>query len=83
MSEWISVGDHLPEPQTEEVLVLDENGNIYNTQYESCIDDGCKFGHYCSFYNPDTLGWERTEWIPNEGITHWMPLPEPPGEEGE
>lgn len=76
--QWISVDDRLPELDTDQVLVLDENGNIYNTWYDGCIDDRCRFGHYRAVYNSDTLGFDGVDWVPDEGVTHWMPMPEPP-----
>ena len=83
VQEWISVDDRLPELDTDQVLVLDENGNIYNTWYDGCIDDRCRFGHYRAVYNSDTLGFDGVDWVPEvitKKVTHWMPLPEPPKE---
>lgn len=79
-SKWISVTERLPEG-LDKVLVLFENGTIMDAQYEDCIDDESRFGTYRGYYDPDTLGFVDGEWIPYEGVTHWMPLPEAPKEE--
>ena len=69
MSEWIRVKDKLPEPETE-VLVYRGNhfGDIMNVY--TYLGNG--------EWEDDYGYWARTE---DDGITHWMPLPEPPKEE--
>ena len=76
---WISVEDRLPEG-VDEVLVLFENGDMMNAKYDCCIDDESRLGTYRGYYHPYTLGFLDGEWVPYEGVTHWMPLPEPPKE---
>lgn len=70
MSEWISVKDGLPEvPQGYEqvqVIIWSENG-LDVAWYQSNNNE---------FY--DMAGWLGSE---INGVTHWMPLPEPPKEE--
>lgn len=65
MSEWIRVKDRLPETWVE-VLVF-------------VPDVGCEVAWLCG-----STGFWRWVWtgesIIND-VTHWMPLPEPPGEE--
>jgi hypothetical protein len=65
MSEWISVKDRLPEPET---LVLSWDGKYIQIEY---------FGFFFGFeFGPAT----NDPVFTNKGykITHWMPLPEPP-----
>ena len=81
MSEWISVKERLPsregleKDETEYVLVSEQAFNaITGEKLGSCVSI-CGFEHdgWSKF---DNFGYVRTE-----NITHWMPLPEPPGEE--
>lgn len=68
MSEWISVKDRLP-PEDELILVV----------YEKKVTVGSRWKSGLAIFD-----WEYTgdgQWVPNEEITHWMPLPKPP--EGE
>ena len=74
---WVSVKERLPTTK-EMVLVLFENGDIMNATYEGNIDDVSQFGTYRRYYDFDTLDFLDSKWISYEGITHWMPLPEPP-----
>lgn len=68
---WISVKDKLP-GKCEDVLLF-VNGEGYKT--------GCTVGHYAGargiFYPADP----ESHVVYFSGITHWMPLPEPPEEE--
>lgn len=69
MSEWISVKDRLPEVG-EKVLVVDTFGvDVY-----IFVTDTCKYPKWIGDFNLV---------YPFEYIKHWMPLPEPPGEEGD
>lgn len=77
MAEWISVKDRLPEKDGE-YLVFTEQRDCFNALFESEIGDGGEFGVWLNSYHPDTLGFLDSEWQEYEGITHWMPLPEPP-----
>ena len=65
MAEWISVKDRLPEP---EKLVIATNGSIVLEMYRQIFNMEMAWTRYGikleDFYGP---------------ITHWMPLPEPPG----
>lgn len=67
-SKWISVDDRLPDIDTE-VLICTDKGLYYDVaQYSG----GKKF--WTLERNPDC-------WVTVSGVTHWMPLPEPPKEE--
>ena len=71
--QWISVEERIPET-TYDVMVL-VSGTFGNVTFEntqmigSILDDGEWFVN------------EYPEWD-NPGVTHWMPLPEPPSTEG-
>ena len=83
MSEWISVKDRLP---------TDSGTYLVNVHQES--DDETRDAVLLAWFNterplfaPDDIGWallnefyHLTEQL-REYITHWMPLPEPPGED--
>lgn len=78
---WVSVKDRLPtyaELKCEEVLALFEDGTICSVHFDECIEDESIFGEWRQNFDPDTLGATDSDWIPFEGITHWMPLPTPP-----
>ena len=79
-SKWISVGEE-PQDNADRYLVLFEDGYVCSAYYDPCIDDACRFGQYRNYYHPDTLGFLDSEFWSYEGVTHWMPLPEPPGED--
>ena len=71
MSEWISVEDELPE-YMKEVLIKEEYVDEVQIGYlfrngswtEQHENHTCHGDAYCSF--------------DIQGVTHWMPLPEPP-----
>lgn len=63
--EWISVKDRLPEKKGR-YLICDHKGNIHIL-------------NHCNFYASPFGVSETNEWY--FGVTHWMPLPEPPGGE--
>ncbi len=65
--EWISVGDRLPENQ-QEILMT----------YNDFVMEGIYFKE--KFYQIQTCEGDFCEDTKQEGITHWMPLPEPPME---
>lgn len=66
MSEWISVDDRLPE--ADGLFLVASRGAVLMDYYDSAIAR-----MYCS----PIRGFERSE--PDlGGVTHWMPLPEPP-----
>lgn len=67
---WISVEDRLPK-EKQKVLVY------------MPADERCDHEYICeALYNYAWHGWEDAdEPIELEGITHWMPLPQPPRKE--
>lgn len=66
VSEWISVEDRLPE-KCGHYLVYIQGGDVYNIRLAR--------------YSPEKNKWRTAEaYSYFEGITHWMPLPEPPRE---
>jgi len=68
MSEWISVEDQLPE---EGVVILVYDGyGTHGVQYTLATT---------SYSNACMSGEEHSEAL--RGITHWMPLPQPPESE--
>ncbi len=77
MSEWINVKDSLPKDGQDCLVYHWEDSHItvgyfesYNVRYY-IEADGSKF--YTNH------GWEtEIPWAQKGGVTHWMPLPEPP-----
>ena len=63
--EWISVKDRLPEDNTNVLVYRGSLISVYTY-----------IGH--NEWEDDYGYWSRTD---DDGITHWMPLPEPPKEE--
>ena len=83
VNQWISVNDRLPtyaELKNDEVLVRLEDGYVFSTYFDECIEDESIFGEWHQNFDPVTLGATDSEWHPIAGVTHWMPLPEPPKE---
>ena len=75
MSEWISVEDRLPDRRCQVLAVRDFGmpGGVFVHLLHFTGEDGAMT--FCR-YNPD-IG----EFIPVSFVTHWMPVPEPPGAE--
>ena len=75
MNEWISVKERLPE-EGEEYAVVVSGKPCRNVTLDNAIE--------LAVYDRDE-GWILEMWQEwtNANITHWMPLPEPPKEEGE
>lgn len=72
-SKWIPVSERLPDKDGEYLVRFADKG-ILNAEYES------KFGSFGYWFS---VMWdEDADWFSYVGVTHWMPLPEPPkGEE--
>lgn len=71
--EWISVEDSLPEIRDDSVLAYFSNGAIDMVHIEDNFKD------ITAGLNEDGSQ-KYTKWYISQGITHWMPLPEPPQE---
>lgn len=74
MSQWISVKDKLPELPDSKwcsrvVICCDVNGHVAPMHWERGIVRGKLVERWKYIWNRIYDG---------EGITHWMPLPEPP-----
>ena len=65
MSEWISVKDRLPEDASD-VLILSKEKESCVGYYRSSDNEWVMYNPCCSFH------------MELHGVTHWMPLPEPP-----
>jgi len=70
--EWISVEKQTP-PPTEDVLLLLEGSMIVVG-----IISGFFKRYHLSFDSIDAIGGVNNMVIRYYGVTHWMPLPEPP-----
>ena len=72
MSEWISVDDRLPESKDDSVLAyFSENGGIDMVHIQDYFDD-------ITNGVDDDGNQLYTKWYISQGVTHWMPLPQPP-----
>lgn len=85
MPRWIPVTERLPEKTGTYLAWMkwdpteaDEEPSAYPVLYDA---DAEGFGWWKSYYDGETLGWAGEDFVRYEGITHWMPLPEPPKEE--
>ena len=77
-NEWISVEDRLPQSIINKVLVYCENGYIGYGHYE-------KYQGEETWYNLESgepfASWNLENCSPYK-VTHWMPLPKSPKEDG-
>lgn len=72
--EWISVNDKLPEAVGGRLLPFDSTAVLaYRSHPVSCVG--------IEYYEHDSKRWSDDDQYEGE-ITHWMPLPEPPKNEG-
>ena len=71
MSEWISVKDRLPEGEEDVLVCLTSKELVVGAFVETPISDDrlWMLSHGEDFYAFSSCG-----------VTHWMPLPEPPEE---
>lgn len=70
MSEWISTKDELPKEEAERVLVL---LTLLNYKKEKCQ----MVCYWHDLYSEWVEAWSGHR-LPENKITHWMPLPNPP-----
>lgn len=75
---WISVDD--PPKKGGRYLVLFENGQCCDAEYDENVDFDSQFGEWVAIYHPDTLGYLDSEWRGYQEVTHWMPMPGEPKE---
>lgn len=77
MSAWIKCSDELPELRDDSVLVyFSENGGIDMVHIEDWFSDITN--------GLDAYGNQLyVKMYATRGVTHWQPLPEPPGDDHE
>ena len=72
--EWISVKDGLPRIKDDSVFVFFDHGGI-------------DIVHIMDYFVDITSGFDDdgkqlyAKWFQTQGVTHWMPLPDPPAED--
>jgi hypothetical protein len=85
MAEWISVKERLPKRRQDVLCFIEEECQYYH------IEGGSPYWTVDYFVCEGYYDSRRKEWYirrspdlssPNYGVTHWMPLPEPPQEGG-
>ena len=82
-NEWVSVEDRLPEynPGTGAksywVAKKDNAGN-----WQMKIAQYCDYGYAMTMDAETEVTWRDWDFTKIVNVTHWMPLPEPPGKEG-
>ena len=76
MKEWISVDERLPESEDNSVLVwFEDPGSIDMVHIQDYFDD---ITNGCSAEGKQLY----TKLYLRRTVTHWMPLPKPPMEDG-
>jgi len=79
--EWIKCSDRIPESEDNSVLVYSASGTPDGLGFPA---GGLDMVHIQDYFNDITDGIDKdgnqlyTKWYFSQGITHWMPLPEPP-----
>ena len=77
MNEWISVKERLPSNDDDVLVYHDRDHHISVGYFEK---DNVSYYHEedgSKFYTDS--GWEtEIPWAQKGGVTHWMPLPQPP-----
>lgn len=68
MSQWIPVTERLPENQVLDAWGIPSEVIVYSSDLEPNIA--------LAWYEDGK--WKHDEWGVLKGVTHWMPLPEPP-----
>ena len=82
---WISVTERLPETSGVYLVWMqwdltdpDDKPSAYPIEYDAEEES---FGWWSQHFDPESLGWAGNVFIRYVGVTHWMPLPQPPKEE--
>ena len=76
-SQWVLLNEELPKISGE-YLVLTEDGDMLNANFDKDCGDNGEFGEWQDRYDEHTLGFLDSEWSSYGGITYWMPLPQTP-----
>lgn len=74
-NEWVSVEDRLP-TKSGEYFVYTTDENISTAEFD---EDCGEFGFWKEYYQDGA--YLHSEWIKADWITHWMPIPAPPGKD--
>lgn len=73
--QWVPVSERLPTNAGESVIVRFDGKLDQNISAQGALQIGC--------FWPDEQKWDIEGWpIALGTVTHWMPLPQPPKEEG-
>ena len=73
---WIPCSERLPKEDGSYLVqsVFEEEVHFYDQYYDS----GCEaFGTYRDYYDKNTLGFLDSEFVKDEDVVAWQPLPEP------
>lgn len=73
---WIACSVRLPKEDGSYIVqsVFEEEVHFYDQYYDS----GCEaFGTYRDYYDKNTLGFLDSEFVKDEYVVAWKPLPEP------
>ena len=73
---WIPCSERLPKEDGSYLVqsVFEEEVHFYDQYYDS----GCEaFGTYRDYYDKNTLGFLDSEFVKDEYVVAWRPLPEP------
>lgn len=73
---WIACSERLPKEDGSYLVqsVFEEEVHFYDQYYDS----GCEaFGTYRDYYDENTLGFLDSEFVKDEYVIAWQPLPEP------
>lgn len=73
---WIACSERLPKEDGSYLVqsVFEEEFHFYDQYYDS----GCEaFGTYRDYYDENTLGFLDSEFVKDEDVIAWQPLPEP------
>ncbi|PHS02458.1 MAG: hypothetical protein COA78_21290 [Blastopirellula sp.] len=75
MDKWVSVNDECPEMDGEFLVCI--GGDVTTCEHNPWIGQGENSYRWFEWQDVPNYGSEKCELL---GVTHWMPLPEPPKE---